>query len=711
MDVQDLLDAIDQLDDQQRQQVASKLGIAQQTITASDRQALDRQQLEISIAQNKILGERNEKIQNEIKLLRLLEEQKQISNQNEQRLEDLRKEKAAAVNQMLSEQKEAELAALERTLAEVTANANLLIQLRANTAGVEEYSEAQKKARKVFDDGFTSIGEKLFLIDSGANAFVEKLVEFGKLGKDNKGVLLESFTDTFNAQTIAIGLASKVIEMTLKFALAVDKASAAFAANTGAGRIMTSEISAVGGSFRNLGIDAEGAGKAAESLFNNFTGFMQLSGPGREDLMKTVASLEKFGISGENAAQALQLMTQNFGTSTKEASRMTKQLAIAGTKIGISASKMMNGFVAASKSLAVYGKESIKVFTDLAAQAKAAGVEAETLLGIAEKFDTFSGSADAVGKLNSILGTQMSAVDLLSMKENERIETLIVSIQAQGRVFSDMDRFSQKAIASAAGITDMAEAQRIFGMSISDYRKGLRENASQEEFNQRLKDAMDIFKKLEMAAQNFAIQFAPIIDMVANAAQAFLDFSQNMNGIPVIILGIAAALGVLLVLAPAIISFFTVALPAMLAGLTAGAPVLGTIAAVIGGVLVYALSALVATIAMLNLEKLQSLATIFGGLSQIGQVSIGVSAIEKFTDDLISKEATLKPILGDLALIATGKTTQSVTTNTVGYNLNTFAAKFENTFKPNVTVKIGNDEIKSFIVETTNKSNLNPNGV
>ena len=35
----------------------------------------------------------------------------------------------------------------------------------------------------------------------------------------------------------------------------------------------------------------------------------------------------------------------------------------------------------------------------------------------------------------------------------------------------------------------------------------------------------------------------------------------------------------------------------------------------------------------------------------------------------------------------------------------------ENTFKPNVTVKIGNDEIKSFIVETTNKSNLNPNGV
>jgi len=678
-------------------------------ISKADRVALDKQELEILISQNKVLGEKNNKIQNEIKLRTLLEQQADAAYQSEQDLRDLRDEKAAAVNQMLSDEKEAELARLERLAAEKAANATLLAQLRQNTAGVEEYTEAQKKARKVFDDGFTSIGEKLFLIDSGANAFVKKLTEFGKLGKDNVDVLGQSFADTFNAKTLAIGLLANVIEKTLEFSSAVDKASAAFAANTGAGRIMTAEISAVGGSFRNLGIGAEDAGKAAESLFNGFTGFMQLSGTARKDLMKTVASLEKFGISGENASQALQLMTHNFGESTSEASRMTKQLAIAGTKIGISASKMMDGFVQASKSLAVYGKDSIKVFTDLAAQAKAAGVEAATLLGIAEKFDTFSSAADAAGKLNSILGTQMSAVELLTMKENERVETLIRSIQAQGRNFKDMDRFSQKAIANAAGITDMAEAQRIFSMSVNDYRKGLRENASQEEFNQRLKDAMDIFKKLEMAAQNFAIQFSPVIDMVASAVQTFLDFSQSMNGVPVMILGIAAAIGVLLVLAPAIISFFTVALPAMFAGLTAGAPILGTIGAIIGGVLVYALASLVATIAMLNLEKLQSLATIFGGLSQMGQVSVAVDAIDDFTDSLDDKSATLKPILGDLALIATGKTTQSVTTNTVGYSLNTFAAKFENTFKPNVTVKIGNKEIESFIVDTTNKANVNPN--
>ena len=184
---------------------------AQKEMSVSDRVALDKQELEILISQNKVLGEKNNKIQNELKLLKMLEAQKEAADQSATDLFDLRMEKAAAVNQMLDDEKEAELARLERLAAEKEANATLLAQLRQNTAGVEEYTEAQKKARKVFDDGFTSIGEKLFLIDSGANAFVKKLTEFGKLGKDNVDVLGQSFADTFNAKNSCDWLASKCI--------------------------------------------------------------------------------------------------------------------------------------------------------------------------------------------------------------------------------------------------------------------------------------------------------------------------------------------------------------------------------------------------------------------------------------------------------------------------------------------------------------------
>lgn len=664
-----------------------------------DRLKFDSQELQITIAQNKALGERNEAIQNQFKLLETLEKIKGdafIATADYNLLEEQYNNNKTEANKKLldDERKKIENQALAKQ-----GLLDLYNQTLKNTEGEEKYSKAREKNKKVIEDTFTGIGAKLGIISPGMNSFVKKLKDFGERAKDPKA-FADGLTDAISPQKLLLGLFANVVEQTFLLAMAVDKASAAFAANTGAGRALTSEIMSVGGSFRNLGLGAEEAGKAAQSLFENFTGFMQVSGAARQDLMKTVASLEKIGVSGQVAAQSLQILSQNFGMSTRQASLMTKQLAIAGTKIGISSSKMMTGFVDASKSLAVYGKDSIKVFTDLAAQAKAAGVEANTLLGIAQKFDTFSGAADAVGKLNSILGTQMSATEMLTMKENERIETLIRSIQAQGMAFSDMDRFSQKAIANAAGISDMAEAQRIFGMNVNQYRQGLREGEAEEEFNNRLKDAMDIIQKLQKAFQNFAIQVAPLVDMIATLAQGFLDFSQSLGGLPAMIIGLAGAIFLLMTVAPAFLSMFTVALPAMVSGFAALVPILGVVGTVIGVLLVGAMLTLATTLALLNVDKLTALGNIFSGLANIGNITVAVKGVRTLTTDLSKSGDDLKPILGDLALISTGKTTQSITTSTVGYNLNTFAAKFENTFKPNVTVKIGNEQIKDFVIDT-----------
>jgi hypothetical protein len=426
---------------------------------------------------------------------------------------------------------------------------------------------------------------------------------------------------------------------------------------------------------------------------------MQVSSAARKDMMMTVAGLEKLGVSGQTAASSLQLMSNNFGMSTREASKMTKQLSLAGTKIGISASKMMDGFVQASKSLAVYGKESIKVFTDLAAQAKAAGVEASALLSIAQKFDTFSGAADAAGKLNAILGTQLSATELLTMKENERIETLIRSVQAQGIAFSDMDKYSQMAVANAAGISDMAEAQRIFGMNVNQYRQGLREAEAEEEFNERLKEAMSVMEKLTKIAQNFAIQIAPLVNFLADLVQGFLDWSQSMNGVPVMVLGVIAVVVLAIKLLPAIIGIFS----GMAAAAVPVASGMGLIAAAVLGIFM----AIAIGTALIDTEALAALGSVFtavlgGGADQEVGFTARVDALGNamdFVDKLSDQEATLRPMLGDLALIATGKTTNLLTTSVANYDLSKFATSFENTFKPNVTVKIGNEEFKDFVLE------------
>jgi hypothetical protein len=577
-----------------------------------------------------------------------------------------------------------------------------------------KYYKESKKLTKAFKEGAeagedfaTNLGLATGILSRKAMGMHKGFVEFAELARSPNGIqgVAKGMQKVINPTNLALGALGLIVEQTLKYAMAVDTATAAFAKQTGAGRALTAEIMAVGGQFRNLGLGAEDAGKAAGTLFDNFTGFMQISRAGRQDLMQTVASLEKLGVSGDTAANALQIMSNNFGMSTKQASKMTKQLSIAGSKIGISASKMMNGFVEASKSLAVYGKDSIKVFTDLAAQAKAAGVEANTLLGIAKQFDTFSGAADAAGKLNSILGAQMSATELLTMKENERIETLIRSVQAQGMAFSDMDKYSQMAVANAAGISDMAEAQRIFGMNVNQYRQGLKNAEAEEEFNKRLKDAMTVMEKIAKVAQNFAIQIAPLVNFLADIAQGILDWSQSMNGLPAMLLAAGAALFLVVKLFPlfaGLIGGMTAALPAFL-------PVLGSLALGIGAVF----TAIAVGSAMMNTEALTALGNILSGLFGGGGGEVNMTArvntigeAVDFADGLADREATLKPMLGDLALIATGKTTQSVTTSAVDYSLNTFAAKFENTFKPNVTVKIGNEEFKDFVIEAQEKGSM-----
>ena len=84
-----------------------------------------------------------------------------------------------------------------------------------------------------------------------------------------------------------------------------------------------------------------------------------------------------------------------------------------------------------------------------------------------------------------------------------------------------------------------------------------------------------------------------------------------------------------------------------------------------------------------------------------------IADVKDFTNDLIEKQATLKPMLGDLALISTGATTQSITRATTSTAINQFAANFQNVFKPQVTVKIGNEKFKDFVIDTQEAESRN----
>ena len=120
--------------------------------------------------------------------------------------------------------------------------------------------------------------------------------------------------------------------------------------------------------------------------------------------------------------------------TAKQAADTTAQVARMGKEIGISGTKMINDFNAASGRLAIYGEGNIKVFKELAAQAKATGIEMSSLLSISEKFDKFDSAAESVGQLNAVLGTQLSTLEMINASDSEKIMLMKQEVQAQSAI-------------------------------------------------------------------------------------------------------------------------------------------------------------------------------------------------------------------------------------------------------------------------------------
>jgi hypothetical protein len=312
-----------------------------------------------------------------------------------------------------------------------------------------------------------------------------------------------------------------------------DSASAALAKATGQGRKFQGTLYEVAREGNQFGISMADAGGAIESMVSQTSNFTNLSKATARNIALTTAKMEKLGVATSDSAAIFQNFNQGLGISAEESSRMQVELAMAGTSIGISSAKITKDFNASLSTLMVYGRESMDVFKGLAAAAKAAGVETSTLLGVAGKFDTFAGAAEGVGKLNALLGTQLSTTEMLMATEDERIKMLVESVQAGGVAFKDMDRFQQKAIANAAGITDMAEANRIFGMSLEAYEENERKLKASADAQKKMEEALaptvKLMDTMKLLGQEMVVALQPVIETLQEWADSAREFFGDMD--------------------------------------------------------------------------------------------------------------------------------------------------------------------------------------
>lgn len=402
----------------------------------------------------------------------------------------------------------------------------------------------QENASKIIGENVAGIGASLGLAANVNETWLGKMKRSWDISTGIAGTLSmykAAFKDMLAPSNIFASLISKIAQSTALMVAQTDGALASFNQATGAGGRFNEQIVQIGDSSLEFGVGLQESAKAFEALHGNMTQFTTLSKDAQNRAATLTSQLQGIGVSAETTATNLDLATQALGMTIDEAIASQTRLAELSEQLGVAPQKLAADFGAAVPALAAHGPKMESVFVDLAKQAKATGIEVGSLISIAKQFDTFEGAATAAGKLNAILGGGLlNSAELLTATEAERIAMLRESIELSGRNFDSMNKFEKMAIASAAGITDMAEASKLFGSTSIEFTKMQKE---QKTLQERAAASADIQKKLNNMMQMFAVAVLPVVNALHSLFDAL--FWLNNKSFGVLIPLLTGAIGIL----------------------------------------------------------------------------------------------------------------------------------------------------------------------
>lgn len=396
----------------------------------------------------------------------------------------------------------------------------------------------QLKEEAVALDSISSISSNIFQSLTGVTGTTNTLIGSFLRLKDAGGSLDEGL----GAMTAKLGGAKmstllldsalgKVQEATITLAMAQDAALASFNRTTGAMGKYNKMIINMESNNRLFGVSTEDAASATGALYSQMNNFTQLNRAEQQQLATTVAVLEKFGISADTTAKNMTIASRALGMNVSETERLQRELFATAEALKLPPQTVADGFSQAAPVLAKHGKNMVSVFKGLATQSKKTGLAMDELLGIADKFDTFAGAAEAAGTLNTILGGDLlNSMDLLMATEEERIKMLQDSVAATGRSWNSLNRWEKKAIASAAGISDMNKAAMLFNPTMAGMTEEQKRSATaMKSFEKNIKEVRPLLDELKSLGAEFAVEIRPAIVALKDFVHWILELNKSFK--------------------------------------------------------------------------------------------------------------------------------------------------------------------------------------
>ena len=412
-------------------------------------------------------------------------------------------------------------------------------QLLQNAALADEIKNIDTMAGQ-YDDLFSTIGG---FGDAWKKTAAGKLFQ-----KDGLSALQQSMAKTFTLSNMLGSSLMKVQEASFELTRQTDDALVEFNKATGATRLYGDQIIALEKDMYRYGVSVDDAAQTYGSLVKEVTGFNQLSGQQQVSMSKTVGMLNELGVDASLTADNIQTMTRVMGISATGAADFSREMFTLAQSIGMPPEEMAQAFQSASPQMAKFGAEGTEVFKKLAVNARAAGMEVDQMLSIVEKFDTFEGAAESVGKLNAILGGPfLSSLEMVQATDpTERMKLLSDAATSAGKSFDDMGYYERIALTEAMGLKDVSELALVMAGEFDNMAGSTMKSQSeladlakqQQEFNTLADEAAQV-------ARMFAMQLKPLVDIAKSLMQGIQDVNHVLGGklVPILIGGITLVKG------------------------------------------------------------------------------------------------------------------------------------------------------------------------
>ena len=469
-----------------------------------------------------------------------------------------------------------------------TQQTNLRFQ-QQNTRSLEQQGDALKDY--VGDIGSAlDMNGQLYAMQSvqGVNA----LTQLAGATKTQRSEMAKSLL--IRAKTVgpmlAIGLlekaTTKVLNAAINLTSALDQQRAALMKNTGASKAMAGEFMSTMTEMAAFGVTAETAAQSFGALFDKFSEFTMVSGRDRKKLLDTVAVLELHGVAATDAAEGLELATKALGMSTKKATELQLRIAAFAKDLGRAPGEVAKEFAQVAPVLSKLTVGVEQSFKNLQGTIKATGLEMNTIIGIAESFDTFAGATDQVGRLNAMLGGDFLGVMQMMETEDpaERFKLITDAVHDAGFAFESMTYYEKIAIKEAMGLKSVDEVAKALSGDFESLGIATEKSAaSMEAMRQRGQANLSLQQKFQALLTALTPTFIEVADVIGGAVDALADFvTENREAIEFVGGGIALLGTFATILGVVKVAIMGVAFALGMANLSGGA-LLGVVSAIVMG--------------------------------------------------------------------------------------------------------------------------------